>query len=76
HTRSTDVQRLVEVGYVRESAPARRQSPRVVLSATREGESRTARVPSSAFAAAREALTQGPVLVQVARPGYAPSLVC
>jgi len=76
HTRSTDVQRLVEVGYVRESAPARRQSPRVVLSATREGESRTARVPSSAFAAAREALAQGPVLVQVARPGYAPSLVC
>ncbi len=76
HTRSTDVQRLVEVGYVRESAPARRQSPRVVLSATREGESRTARVPSSAFAAAREALAHGPVLVQVARPGYAPSLVC
>jgi primosomal protein N' (replication factor Y) len=76
HTRSTDVQRLVDVGYVRESAPARRQSPRVVLSATREGESRTARVPSSAFAAAREALDQGPVLVQVARPGYAPSLVC
>lgn len=76
HTRSTDVQRLVEVGYVREVAPKRRQSPRVVLSATREGESRQARVPSSAFAAAREALTQGPVLVQVARPGYAPSLVC
>ena len=76
HTRSTDVQRLVEVGYVREVSPKRRQSPRVVLSATREGESRTARVPSSAFAAAREALAQGPVLVQVARPGYAPSLVC
>lgn len=76
HTRTTDVQRLVEVGYVREVAPARRPSPRVVLSATREGESRTARVPSSAFAAAREALAQGPVLVQVARPGYAPSLVC
>lgn len=76
HTRTTDVQRLVEVGYVRESATKRRTSPRVVLSATREGESRTARVPSSAFAAAREALAHGPVLVQVARPGYAPSLVC
>ncbi|WP_295838886.1 primosomal protein N' [uncultured Microbacterium sp.] len=76
HTRTTDVQRLVEVGYVREMPAARRSSPRVVLSATREGEQRQSRVPSSAFAAAREALAQGPVLVQVARPGYAPSLVC
>ncbi len=76
HTRTTDVQRLVEVGYVREVPQARRQSPRVVLSATREGEQRQSRVPSSAFAAAREALQHGPVLVQVARPGYAPSLIC
>ncbi len=76
HTRTTDVQRLVDVGYVREIPAARRASPRVVLSATREGEQRQSRVPSSAFAAAREALQSGPVLVQVARPGYAPSLVC
>ncbi|KQR25322.1 MULTISPECIES: hypothetical protein [Microbacterium] len=76
HTRTTDVQRLVDVGYVREITQARRPSPRIVLSATREGEQRQSRVPSSAFAAAREALQHGPVLVQVARPGYAPSLVC
>ncbi|QIG40717.1 primosomal protein N' [Microbacterium sp. 4R-513] len=76
HTRTTDVQRLVGVGWVREVPPKRRASPRVVLSATREGESRGARVPSAAFAAAREALAAGPVLVQVARPGYAPVLVC
>ncbi|MGX1702490.1 primosomal protein N' family DNA-binding protein [Microbacterium sp. NPDC055357] len=76
HTRTTDVERLVSLGWVREIAPARKSSPRVVLSATREGESRGARVPSSAFAAAREALEDGPVLVQVARPGYAPVLVC
>lgn len=76
HTRTTDVERLVAVGWVRELPAARRRSPRVVLSATREGESRGARVPSSAFAAAREALASGPVLVQVARPGYAPVLVC
>ncbi len=76
HTRTTDVERLVAVGWVRDLPAARRVSPRVVLSATREGESRGARVPSSAFAAAREALTEGPVLVQVARPGYAPVLVC
>lgn len=76
HTRTTDVERLVAVGWVREISQKRRTSPRVVLSATREGESRGARVPSAAFAAAREALAHGPVLVQVARPGYAPVLVC
>ena len=76
HTRTTDVERLVAVGWVKEAPAVRRVSPRVVLSATREGESRGARVPSAAFAAAREALARGPVLVQVARPGYAPVLVC
>jgi primosomal protein N' (replication factor Y) len=76
HTRTTDVERLVAVGWVKEAPALRRTSPRVILSATREGESRGARVPSAAFAAAREALAQGPVLVQVARPGYAPVLVC
>ncbi|GAA1911584.1 primosomal protein N' [Microbacterium aoyamense] len=76
HTRTSDVERLVGVGWVRELPAQRRTSPRVVLSATREGESRGARVPSSAFAAARGALESGPVLVQVARPGYAPVLVC
>jgi primosomal protein N' (replication factor Y) len=76
HTRTSDVERLVALGWVRDVSPARRASPRVVLSATKEGESRGARVPSAAFAAAREALRSGPVLVQVARPGYAPALVC
>ncbi|GAA2994721.1 primosomal protein N' (replication factor Y) [Microbacterium terrae] len=76
HTRTADVERLVQLGWVREIAATRRRSPRVVLSATREGENRGQRVPSAAFAAAREALADGPVLVQVARPGYAPVLVC
>lgn len=76
HTRTTDVERLVQRGWVREIPAARRESPRVVLSGTHEGASPGQRVPSAAFAAAREALTQGPVLVQVSRPGYAPVLVC
>lgn len=76
HTRTTDVERLVQLGWVHELPARRRERPAVVLSATREGESRGARVPSAAFAAAREALQHGPVLVQVARPGYAPVLVC
>jgi primosomal protein N' (replication factor Y) (superfamily II helicase) len=75
HTRTTDVQRLVEVGWVRDIPARRRLSPRTMLSASREDE-RGSRVPSAAFAAAREGLRSGPVLVQVARPGYAPSLVC
>lgn len=76
HTRTTDVERLVQLGWVQEVPASRRASPRVVLSATREGEARGQRVPSAAFAAAREALQHGPVLVQVSRPGYAPVLVC
>lgn len=75
HTRTTDVQRLVGIGWVRELPAARRESARVILGAehaVRPGE----RVPSAAFQAAREALEHGPVLVQVARPGYAPVLVC
>ncbi|WP_434811206.1 primosomal protein N' [Microbacterium sp. bgisy189] len=76
HTRTTDVERLVQIGWVREILAARPAKPRVVLSATHEGEGHGVRVPSTAFAAAREALQHGPVLVQVARPGYAPVLVC
>ncbi|HWI30723.1 MAG TPA: primosomal protein N' [Microbacterium sp.] len=76
HTRTTDVERLVAVGWLREVATARREAPKVVLSASVQGEAQSARVPSSAFRAAREALAHGPVLVQVARPGYSPVLVC
>ena len=76
HTRTSDVERLVQIGWVRDVPAHRRESPSVVLSATREGESRGQRVPSAAFASARAALETGPVLVQVARPGYAPVLVC
>lgn len=75
HTRTTDVERLVGVGWVRDIPAARRESARVVLGAehaARPGE----RVSSAAFQAARDALRRGPVLVQVARPGYAPVLVC
>ncbi|MDX2375396.1 primosomal protein N' [Microbacterium sp. LRZ72] len=75
HTRTTDVQRLVEIGWVREVAAHRRPTPRIVLSAT-QGDAAPARISSGAFAAARTALESSPVLVQVARPGYSPVLVC
>ncbi|GAA4764709.1 primosomal protein N' family DNA-binding protein [Microbacterium gilvum] len=76
HTRTADVERLVSIGFVGEAPAARRASPRVVLATAQEHEQTSARIPSASFRAVRDALETGPVLVQVARPGYAPSLVC
>ncbi|MER7795807.1 primosomal protein N' [Microbacterium sp. NPDC096154] len=76
HTRTTDVERLVAVGWLEDVPAARRYAPKVVLSPPEHNEQPGARIPSSAFRAAREGLAEGPVLVQVARPGYAPTLVC
>ncbi|MFD5214852.1 primosomal protein N' [Microbacterium sp. NPDC058345] len=76
HTRTSETERLVQHGWLTEVTATRRTSPRVVLSTPQELEHTTQRVPSSAFAAARAAAEDGPVLVQVARPGFAPSLVC
>lgn len=75
HTRTADVERLVGIGWVRDLPAARRYSPRVIVSAA-EDVAHTARVSSAAFRTAREALERGPVLVQVARPGYSPILTC
>lgn len=77
HTRTTDAERLVALGWLRDIRATRRVLPRVILSTPQEMEQPTAqRMPSSAFLAAREATADGPVLVQVSRPGFAPSLVC
>ena len=77
HTRTTDVERLVVLGWLQEVTATRRVLPRVVLSTPQEMEQPTAqRMPSSAFLAARNAAAEGPVLVQVSRPGFSPSLVC
>ncbi len=76
HTRSTDVERLVATGYLTAVTATRRVHPNVVLSAQETFERSGPRVTSAAFQAAREAVKHGPVLVQVARPGYAPTLVC
>ncbi|WEK59823.1 MAG: primosomal protein N' [Candidatus Microbacterium colombiense] len=77
HTRTTDVERLVMRGWLQDIRATRRVLPRVVLSTPQEMEQPTAqRLPSSAFLAARSAAAEGPVLVQVSRPGFSPSLVC
>ncbi|WP_373427009.1 primosomal protein N' [Pseudarthrobacter siccitolerans] len=85
HTRSTEVQRLVETGWAlpveADRNVVRRTVPRVVNTADsfeqeRDPLARIARLPGAAWRAAKEGLERGPVLVQVARAGYVPSLVC
>ncbi|MFD3444828.1 primosomal protein N' [Microbacteriaceae bacterium 4G12] len=79
HSRSTEVERLVGIGWLHDLAPSSPIGPRViptVQQAAQDGFAQVARIPSTAWRAAREALDAGPVLVQVARPGYAPVLAC
>ena len=85
HARSTETQRLVESGWARpveaNRAVVRRTAPRVLNTADsfeqeRDPLARIARLPGAAWRAAKEGLERGPVLVQVARAGYAPSLAC
>jgi primosomal protein N' (replication factor Y) len=79
HSRSTEVERLVEVGWVESLSPTPSVLPRVIPTAAQTSGDRLAaqaRIPSSAWRQAREAIESGPVLVQVARPGYAPRLAC
>ncbi len=78
NTRTTDVQRLVEVGWLTELEPERPRRVKVIPTAhaTGAGADDHARIPSMAWREAAAAAKTGPVLVQVARPGYAPGLRC
>jgi primosomal protein N' (replication factor Y) len=79
HSRSTEIERLVELGWLASVSPSPRVLPKVIPTAQQSSGDRLAaqaRIPSTAWAAARSALESGPVLVQVARPGYAPRLAC
>ena len=79
HTRTTEAERLVEVGYLRELGLARPRHPRVIPTANIAAQDRLAaqaRIPSIAWREATAGSKTGPVLVQVARPGYAPGLRC
>jgi len=79
HARSTDVQRLVELGWLTAVEPLGRWRRRITPTAQQTGSdvaATPARIPSTAWRAVSEALQNGPVLVQVARPGYAPRIAC
>lgn len=87
YARTAEAQALVRSGWAHDLVASRTvlrtAAPRVVAlddsgyADERDGAARTARLPSIALQAARTALTAGaPVLVQVPRRGYVPSLAC
>lgn len=84
-TRTTDATQLVESGWAHaltaDRARVRAAMPRVRYvgedaQLARDAAARTARLPNVAFEAARSALEDGPVLVQVPRRGYVPDIAC
>ncbi|MFP5219990.1 MAG: primosomal protein N' [Actinomycetes bacterium] len=85
HVRTAEGQLLVETGWAQplaaDRAVVRRVAPAVEGTSddqlARDPLARAARLPAVAFAAARSALDAGaPVLVQVPRRGWAPSVAC
>ena len=86
HARTTEAQLLLETGWAREvagdRATTRRRTPVITPTGddpqlARDPGAATARLPSLAWEAARAALkADAPVLVQVPRRGYLPSVSC
>lgn len=77
HTRSLETQRLVELGFFTEVPVSEVDQPEIVLTdAHLEEGASPSRIPSAAWLGAKKALDRGPVLVQVASPGFSPALVC
>ncbi|MFD1326207.1 primosome assembly protein PriA, partial [Micromonospora sonneratiae] len=86
HTRTAEAQLLLETGWAKEivadRATVRRRTPLVTPTGddpqlARDPGAATARLPSLAWEAARAALkADTPVLVQVPRRGYLPSVAC
>lgn len=76
HVVSPDVERLVAVGFSSARTSAKKDYPNVVPTDSLVSDGARARIPSVAWAHARAQSLLGPVLLQVARAGYAPSLAC
>ena len=74
-TRTAETQAWIATSWAAPLAPSRSVlralAPRVV-----PDEDVVARIPRRAYDAARDALAEGPVLVQVGRRGYVPTLAC
>lgn len=76
HARSTDVQRLVELGYVDAQVNPPRRTRVIHADSALAPDAFAGRVPEFVAREIRRALRTGPVLVQVATAGYAPVAVC
>jgi primosomal protein N' (replication factor Y) (superfamily II helicase) len=86
YARSAETAALLESGWaaelsadrrvIRSAAPAVHVAGESDTELARDPAARAARLPHRAFEVAREGLRTGPVLVQVPRVGYWPSLVC
>ncbi len=87
YSRTAEAQSLVDSGWahdlIADRAVVRAKSPKITVpgdsdfAIERDPTAKAARLPAVAFAAARTALDAGlPVLVQVPRRGYVPSLAC
>lgn len=76
HARSSEVQRLVELGYVRDQEFPPRRTRVIHADSSIAPDAFAGRVPEFAARTIREGLRSGPVLVQVATAGYAPVAVC
>lgn len=78
HSRSLEVQRLVDLGWLKEYVVPSETSRHIVLTDLEQNSENmtSARIPAQALLGAKKALEHGPVLIQVASPGFAPALVC
>ncbi|GAA3286123.1 primosomal protein N' [Nesterenkonia halobia] len=83
--RSLEVQRLVDLGWLTETAPDRQlrreATPLVMANADsyqqeHDPSAQRARMPAAAYRTSREALEHGPVLIQVGRAGFIPAVLC
>ncbi|RJN31150.1 primosomal protein N' [Nesterenkonia natronophila] len=84
-SRSLEIQRLVERGWLSDLGPARTQRTAIAPLVTASRDSyqqerdptlQRARLPGVAYRTARKGLELGPVLVQVGRTGFIPAVLC
>ncbi|WP_255809596.1 hypothetical protein [Leucobacter aridicollis] len=76
HARSAEVERLALIGYVQDQVNPPRRTRVIHADQSIAPDAFAGRVPDFAAKTIREGLRTGPVLVQVATPGYAPVSVC
>ncbi len=75
YSRSVALQRLVEIGWVTE-VPISTKSKLSISFSDTDQEGNNVRIPSVVWQGAKEALKNGPVLIQVAHAGISTALAC